>query len=173
MINTDGATGSSVDAEIHELVSQILADVQTVSYTATFVYVETSGVPSYMTGPFPDGNPAYPSDLDATYWIPRSPQVDSSGNDAEVGLGPQGFLSTGSHSLTTPVGRRTTTRGFGIKTQTSLKPMVLMRHQNTRHLLVLGLPVVGLPAAVVPSWQGVTTTIKILSNCVKRLATTG
>ena len=28
-------------------------------------------------------------------------------------------------------------------------------------------------AQMVPSWQGVTTTIKILSNCVKRLATTG
>ena len=95
MINTDGATGSSVDAEIHELVSQILADVQAVSYTDTFVYVETSGVPSYMTGPFPDGNPTYPSDLDATYRIPRSPQMDSSGNNAEVGLGPQGVFING------------------------------------------------------------------------------
>ncbi len=94
-INTSGATGSSVDADINELVKDIFADVESVFYTDDRVYINTSGVPSYMTGPFPDGNPAYPSDLDVTYQFPRSPTAAAEGTNVAVGLGVQGAFVNG------------------------------------------------------------------------------
>jgi hypothetical protein len=92
-INTTGATGSSPDADIDSVISQIVADVEKVYYTDDFAYVEASGVPSYSTGPF--RNNSYPSDLDATFRFARSPQADVSGNNTAVGLGPQGVLVNG------------------------------------------------------------------------------
>ncbi len=92
-INTTGATGSSIDPDMNALVSQILADVESVHYTDDSVYVHTSGVPSYNTGPF-GVNPAYASDLDATYVIPRTP-VAETGDNALLGLGAQGVFLNG------------------------------------------------------------------------------
>ena len=92
-INTTGATGSSPVADIDSVISQIVADVEAVHFTAGSAYVEASGVPSYSTGPF--RNNSYPSDLDVTFQIPRSPQADTTGNNTEVGLGPQGVLVNG------------------------------------------------------------------------------
>ena len=70
--NTTGAKGNSPDATINAIVSQIAADVQTVAYNSTNVYLRASGVPSHPVGPFP-GNPAAPSDRNRTFRIPRSP----------------------------------------------------------------------------------------------------
>lgn len=92
-VNTTGATGSSPNADIDSVISQIVADVETVYYTDDTTYIEASGVPSYSTGPF--RNNSYPSDLDVTFQIPLSPQADTSGNNEEVGLGPQGVLVNG------------------------------------------------------------------------------
>ena len=95
IINTTGSTGSSVDADMNELVSEILADVEAVHYTDDAVYVTTSGVPSYSVGPFPDGNPAYASDVDAIYLIPRKPVAAPDGANEAVGLGTQGIFVNG------------------------------------------------------------------------------
>lgn len=94
-INTEGATGTSIDSEIDGFVSLILADVETVHYTNRFAFVDTSGVPSYNVGPFSDNNPAYPSDLDKVYRIFRNPVEDTSGNNEVVGAGPIGLLVNG------------------------------------------------------------------------------
>ena len=51
-MNTTGAMGQSPDATINATVSLILADVQRVRFTATDVYVEATGIPSYPVGPF-------------------------------------------------------------------------------------------------------------------------
>lgn len=84
-INTDGAMGSSPDPDLDALASVIEADVQQVSYTASDIYVETTGVPRYPTGAFPDGNPAYASDLDAIYAIPRNPEPSNATEDTPLG----------------------------------------------------------------------------------------
>lgn len=93
-INTTGATGSSTDPDIDSVISGILADVSAVYYNANNAYVQTSGVPSYETGPF-GPNPSFPADLEATYRIRLSPAADTSGNNTEVGLGPQGVFVNG------------------------------------------------------------------------------
>lgn len=57
----------------------ILFNCQEVSYSATSVYVQTHGVPSYPTGPFLDGNPSVTSDQNAIFKFPLTP-VPNTGN---------------------------------------------------------------------------------------------
>ncbi|MDA8562961.1 YHYH protein [Mariniblastus sp.] len=92
-VNTTGATGSSPNADIDSVISGILADVEAVYFTDDTAYIQSSGVPSYSTGPF--RNNSYPSDLNATFQFPRTPQADTTGNNTEVGLGPQGIFVNG------------------------------------------------------------------------------
>ncbi|MCC6677938.1 MAG: YHYH protein [Phycisphaerales bacterium] len=68
-----GRMGQSPDAAMHALVSVIPADVVQVRYTANNTYVNASGVPSYPVGPFPDGNPSYPSDVAWLVRVPHAP----------------------------------------------------------------------------------------------------
>lgn len=70
---SDGTTGSSLDANIHANVNDVIADVNTVAYDDEYVYIRTSGVPSHPVGPFGDGNPAMPGDIDATYRVSLNP----------------------------------------------------------------------------------------------------
>jgi hypothetical protein len=93
MLNTTGVKGHSPNATINALVSQINADVQTVAYNDANVYIRASGVPSHDVGPFP-GNPAYPSDRNRTFHIPRTP-VANTGAKTNVGLGPVGVMVNG------------------------------------------------------------------------------
>jgi hypothetical protein len=93
MLNTTGVKGHSPNATINALVSQINADVQTVAYNATDVYVHATGVPSHDVGPF-TGNPAAPSDRNRTVRIPRNPVVNN-GAKTNVGLGPVGVMVNG------------------------------------------------------------------------------
>ncbi len=51
----------------------VLANVQTVQYSANNVYINTHGIPAYITGPFMDGNPSLASDQDATFQFPLAP----------------------------------------------------------------------------------------------------
>ncbi len=51
----------------------VLANVQTVQYSANWVYVSTHGIPTYITGPFLDNNPSLASDQDAIFKIPLNP----------------------------------------------------------------------------------------------------
>ena len=43
---------------------------QAVQYNTTDVYVTTTGLPSYVTGPFLDGNPSIASNQNAIFRIP-------------------------------------------------------------------------------------------------------
>ena len=52
----------------------ITADVDKVQYTADYVYVHTSGIPSYSIGPW-GPSPNIPTSWDATYTLPRKPTV--------------------------------------------------------------------------------------------------
>ena len=48
-------------------------NVQTVLYSSNWVYIRTKGVPSYVTGPFLDGNPSITTDQDAIFKISLNP----------------------------------------------------------------------------------------------------
>lgn len=74
LINTSGTMGrhytSGNSTPVQDNVS---ANVQTVQYSANYVYVTTTGVPSYITGPFLDGNPSLASNQNAIFKIPLAP----------------------------------------------------------------------------------------------------
>ncbi|HXB42029.1 MAG TPA: YHYH protein [Bacteroidia bacterium] len=53
--------------------NNILVNCQTVQYSANNVYVSTKGVPSYITGPFLDGNPSNASNQNAIFKFPLAP----------------------------------------------------------------------------------------------------
>ena len=53
--------------------NNILVNCQKVEYSSDFVYVTTTGVPAYPTGPFLDGNPSLASNQNAIYKLPLSP----------------------------------------------------------------------------------------------------
>jgi hypothetical protein len=93
MLNTTGKKGHSPNATINAVVSLIDADVQTVAYNATSVYIKTNGIPSHDVGPF-TGNPNIPAAQNRTARIPRAPQVQS-GTKASVGLGNIGIMVNG------------------------------------------------------------------------------
>lgn len=93
MRNTTGVKGKSTDATINAIVSAIPANVQQVNYTATNVYVKTTGIPDYNIGPF-NGNPNVPANTNATFDIPRNPQP-ASGAHTATGLGAIGVLVNG------------------------------------------------------------------------------
>lgn len=93
LINTTGTKGHSPSAAINATVSQIDANVRTVAYNASSVYVRASDIPSHAVGPFP-GNPATPTDRNWTVRIPRSPTVQT-GTKSTVAMGPIGVMVNG------------------------------------------------------------------------------
>ena len=50
-----------------------LVNVQTVQYNTTDVYIRTTGLPSYVTGPFIDGNPSLATNQNAIFRFPLTP----------------------------------------------------------------------------------------------------
>ena len=54
-----------------------LVNCQEVSYTANSAYIKASGIPSYPTGPFLDGNPSQATNQNAIYEIPLNPAQNS------------------------------------------------------------------------------------------------
>ena len=54
--------------------NNILVNCQKVEYSADYVYITTTGIPAYPTGPFQDGNPSQAADQNMIYKIPRNPQ---------------------------------------------------------------------------------------------------
>jgi len=53
--------------------NSILVNCQSVQYSAANVYITTTGVPSYTTGPFLDGNPSLASNQNAIFKFPLAP----------------------------------------------------------------------------------------------------
>jgi len=72
--NTDATMGRHyMSGSSTPINDNILANVQNVQYSTSWVYVSTTGVPSYITGPFLDGNPSLASDQSAIYQISLNP----------------------------------------------------------------------------------------------------
>lgn len=63
----------------------ILVNCQKVEYSTNFVYVTTTGVPAYPTGPFLDNNPSQASNQNAIFKIPLSPQQNTGTLNSTVG----------------------------------------------------------------------------------------
>ena len=51
----------------------VLANVQKVQYSTNWAYITTQGIPTYVTGPFQDGNPSIASAQNAIYRISLNP----------------------------------------------------------------------------------------------------
>ena len=76
--NTNGTTGRHyVSGNSTPINDAALVNVQTVQYSGSWVYVSTTGVPSYITGPFLDGNPSVTTNQNAIFKIPLSPSQNT------------------------------------------------------------------------------------------------
>lgn len=82
-------TGNSTAAS-----NNIVANVQSVKYSANYVYVATNGIPVYPTGPFLDGNINQAGSQNAIYKIPLNP-TKNTGTQTATGLGNIGILING------------------------------------------------------------------------------
>jgi hypothetical protein len=72
--NTTGIMGSHyVNGNSTVIPDNVAANIQTVQYSANWVYVSTNGIPAYPTGPFLDGNPSVATDQNAIFKFPLVP----------------------------------------------------------------------------------------------------
>ncbi len=77
--NTTGITGRHyVSGNSTPFNDAVLANVQSVQYSANWVYMSTNGIPSYITGPYLDGNPSLvASAQNAIFKMPLVPQPNT------------------------------------------------------------------------------------------------
>jgi hypothetical protein len=74
LINTTGLTGSHYVNNNPTVIQDVVAaNVQLVQYSDNWVYVTATGIPSYTTGPFLDGNPSLATNQNAIFKITRNP----------------------------------------------------------------------------------------------------
>ena len=86
LINTDGTTGRHyVQGNSTPIVDAVLANVQQVQHSTNWVYVSTTGVPSYITGPFLDGNPSLTTNQNAIFKISLNPTMNAGAGTATSG----------------------------------------------------------------------------------------
>ena len=78
LINTSGLTGSHyVQGTSTPISDNVAANVQAVQYSANFVYVTTTGIPAYVTGPVLDGNPALATNQNAIFKLSLNPSANT------------------------------------------------------------------------------------------------
>jgi hypothetical protein len=95
LINTTGLTGRHyVNGNPTPINDAIAANVQSVQYSTNWVYVTTTGVPSYITGPFLDGNPSVAQNQNAIFKISLNP-VQNTGNPTNTNGGNIGIFING------------------------------------------------------------------------------
>jgi hypothetical protein len=83
-LNTTGVTGYN----------SLPADVQTVEFSASDVYVSCSGIPDYTIGPWPS-DPNVAKDQGFVFEIPRVPIPETTSANTATPLGPIGVLVNG------------------------------------------------------------------------------
>jgi hypothetical protein len=95
LINTTGITGRHyVQGNSTPINETTLANVQTVQYSNNWVYVTTTGVPSYITGPFMDGNPSLATNQNAIFKMPLNP-AQNTGTATATSGGNIGIFANG------------------------------------------------------------------------------
>ena len=70
------------------------ANVQRVRYSATAAYINATGIPAYVIGPYLGGNPAQGSNRTYLYKLPLTPRPNT-GTATPVGMGITGVLING------------------------------------------------------------------------------
>ena len=86
LINMDGSTGRHyVQGNPTPIVDADLANCQQVQYSNNWVYVSATGVPSYITGPFMDGNPSFTTNQNAIFKISLNPTPNAGAFTATSG----------------------------------------------------------------------------------------
>ena len=85
--NTTGITGRHyVNGNSTPIVDATLANVQSVKYSTNWVYATTNGIPSYITGPFLDGNPSLATSQNgAIFKFPLTPTQNTGTATATTG----------------------------------------------------------------------------------------
>jgi len=71
-----------------------MANVQSVKYSVTSVYISTQGIPAYPTGPFQDNNPSQATNQNAIFKIPLTP-VQNTGTTTPTSGGNIGIFING------------------------------------------------------------------------------
>jgi hypothetical protein len=93
--NTTGITGRHyVSGNPTPINDSYSANVQTVQYSANFVYVTTQGIPAYIVGPYLDGNPNQAGNQNAIFKIPLNP-VQNTGTLTATTAGNIGIFING------------------------------------------------------------------------------
>lgn len=84
--NTTGIQGRHyVQGNSTAITDNVLANVQSVKYSTNWVYVTTTGIPAYVTGPFMDGNPSLASNQNAIFKFPLNPVQNTGTLDVTTG----------------------------------------------------------------------------------------
>ena len=95
MINTTSITGRHyVSGNFTPITDTIQANVQKVQYSTSYCYVNCSGIPAYVIGPYLDGNPAQGTHNEWLFKIPLNP-TENTGVLTSTPLGPIGLLING------------------------------------------------------------------------------
>lgn len=84
--NTTGLKGRHyVQGNATPIQDNVLANVQSVQYSDDWVYVDATGIPAYITGPFLDGNPSLASEQTGYFKIPLHPAQNTGNPTATTG----------------------------------------------------------------------------------------
>lgn len=95
LINTSGITGRHyISGNPTPITDTAQANVQLVRYSANNVYVNSSGIPAYIIGPYLDGNPALATNNSWLFKIPLNP-TPNTGNAVSTPLGQIGVFING------------------------------------------------------------------------------
>lgn len=93
--NTTGITGRHyVSGNSTPINDNVSANVQTVQYSTNYVYISATGIPSYITGPFLDGNPSLATNQNSIFKFPLSP-VQNTGTPTNTTGGNIGVFING------------------------------------------------------------------------------
>ncbi len=95
LINTTGLRGQHyVQGNSTPIQDNVLANVQSVQYSQNWVYIDATGIPAYITGPFLDGNPSLATDQTGYFKLPLNP-VQNTGNPTATTGGNIGVFING------------------------------------------------------------------------------
>jgi hypothetical protein len=92
--NTSAKARHYVSGNSTPITDASLVNVQSVKYSATYAYATTTGLPSYVTGPFLDGNPNSAGAQNAIFQFPLNP-VKNTGSATATSPGNIGVLING------------------------------------------------------------------------------
>lgn len=74
IINTTNVKGRHyVAGNSTPINDNVLANVQLVQYSSNWVYVDATGIPAYITGPFQDGNPSFATEQTGFFKLTLNP----------------------------------------------------------------------------------------------------